>query len=65
MNFKIGDKVRVVRRVEEEEGWNNDWVDSMDGYIGENSIIVQIRSTGIRLASSFYNFPPSSLEKVE
>lgn len=65
MNFQVGDKVRVVKRVEEEEGWENDWVDSMDGYIGESSLIVQISSMGIRLESSFYRFPPSSLEKVD
>lgn len=41
-NFKIGDRVKVVRKVEEEEGWDDVWVDEMDACIGKTGIIGDI-----------------------
>ena len=70
--FKIGDRIKVVKKVEEEEGWDDLWVDYMDGYIGKegeiNNILgkrIYIRVEAHPLYWTDYNFPPSSLELVE
>ena len=61
--LKIGDRVRVVRKVEKEDGWANSWSKYMDNRIGREFIVKEISELGIRL--DIYNFPPSSLEALE
>ena len=76
-NFKVGDKVRVVKRVEWQNGWDNAWVDAMDNTIGHEFEIKEISHTGVyfqRHSGSdpvkndmgyTYGFPSDSLELVE
>lgn len=68
-NFKIGDRVKVVRKVEKEEGWDDVWVDEMDACIGKTGIIEDILGKRILVIFpeifGYYNFPPSSLELVK
>ena len=61
--FKVGDQVRVVKRVTEENGWENCWT-TMDKYIGTVQTIRDINSTGVYFTSNDFGFPPSSLELV-
>jgi hypothetical protein len=70
LNLKVGDKVKVVKRVEELEGWNNDWLDSMDSYIGKVFEVLtksyDPHLCGVPLKNiSIRFFPPTALEKVE
>jgi hypothetical protein len=66
--FKIGDRVKVVRRVESQEGWNNSWNKSMDSYLGKQYVIDNIDSSfGISFeseSSPVYRFPSDSLELI-
>ena len=68
MKFKIGDKVRVIRRIDSENGWNNAWVAKMSESIGRDFYVTQVdSSSGIRLravdgyGNVSYAYPPSSL----
>jgi len=65
IQFKVGDKVKVVKRVEEEKGWKNSWTSGMDDLIGKLFTIKTITRTGIQFNETPYHFPPSSLELVE
>lgn len=60
--FKVGDKVVVVRRVLDEDGWNNVWTGQMNELIGNQTEyeIAEITGQGIR----FYGFgwPAGSLD---
>lgn len=50
--FKVGDKVRVIKKIERwSYGINNSnsWVDRMDLYLGKQFIIGPIGPTGCRL----------------
>lgn len=61
--FKIGDRVRITKRVRKEEGWANDWTCGMDESIGKVFEVEAISSDfGIRIG--VWHFPPSSLELV-
>lgn len=62
--FKIGDKVKVVKRVEKELGWWNHWVSLMDKTIGLEFEITAISTAGVSLAGTCCSYPPSSLELV-
>lgn len=73
MSFKVGDRVRVVKQVNEENGWKNVWINDMSAAIGEIHIIKLIDEHGVYFKSSESNrknsyygfgFPPSSLELV-
>lgn len=66
MEFNIGDKVMVVRKVLSEEGYHNDWFDNgMDPYVN-NGICYTISSLndyGIRFKEDrVYGWPAGSLE---
>ena len=67
--FEVGDVVRVVTCVEEEAGWQNDWVPEMDEFIGGEFVVNNNDVYGIELymyeLDAYYGFPPSSLELVE
>ena len=64
--FKVGDRVKVIRKVHQENGWDNGWVCDMDDLIGTHQTIESINKTGIyfNTRDSYYGFPPSSLELV-
>ena len=64
--FKVGDRVRVVRRPfpHELKRIQNTWLNFMDGFVGEESKIISIDSKGgIRLEGS-YTFPEEVLDLV-
>jgi len=63
--FKVGDKVCVVKRVESEKGWSNVWTEDMDDYIGKTLTISSVYSQGIYFVGCPFDFPASSLEFVE
>lgn len=62
--FKVGDKVRIVRKVEKEDGWENGWTYVMDGRVGDGSdyTISQINEHGVRFEEVPLGWPPGSLE---
>ena len=62
MKFKVGDKVKVVRKYEKYGlGWNSE----MSGCIGKDFTIKKVTGGGnYLLDSSDYIFPPESLELV-
>lgn len=65
-SFKVGDTVRVVRRVTKQKGWENDWASEMDNEIGRTSTINKISTKyGIGLVDSYFSFPSDSLELVQ
>lgn len=75
--FKVGDRVRVVRKVERENGWDNAWIHNMDEAITSQRIftIGEITSQGVyfemdwprieNVASFHLGFPKGSLQLVE
>lgn len=67
--LKVGNKVKIIKRVDKEKGWDNDWVSSMDGAIGKEFVIEEVRPhQGMVLGGDpsaiGYGFPSSSLELV-
>lgn len=74
-NFKVGDKVKVIKVVEDETGWVNGWVSpEMDDLIGIPLTIREILDTGIYFDELSqdghpdtvdFGFPPSSLQLIE
>ena len=76
VEFRPGDKVRVMRQVEESdpngmgEGvpWDNCWVADMDNYLGLEFTIMDIDTFGVMFYSDThvgYAFPLAALDKVE
>lgn len=66
--FKVGDVVRVVKRVDSEPGWINGWTQAMDEFIGTIQTIKSIEDHGVYFNSDeiyHYGFPVTSLELVE
>lgn len=62
--FKVGDTVRVVRKVEQAAGWRDFWVvPEMDSFIGKEFLIEGQSRGGFDLKGS-YNFPAEALELV-
>lgn len=67
--FKVGDRVRVVKQIDRENGWDNFWVSEMSNSIGRIYTISEINGAGVYFSDSNSNlydfgFPPSSLELV-
>lgn len=71
--FKVGDKVRVVRKIEgHTNGWNNTWIAIMDAAIGKTAIVGRhCGSLGLKLQfesvdgfASECSYPPEALELV-
>lgn len=66
--FKVGDEVRVVRKVEQAEGWRDVWAGGMDAWVGREFSIVGESYGGFDLgdaaSTSKYNFPAAALELV-
>lgn len=66
MEFNVGDKVMVVRKVEEEYGWSNTWNNSgMTPYVNNGTVytISKIENFGIRFEEDrMYSWPKGSLQ---
>jgi hypothetical protein len=66
--IKKGDKVRILRKAESYElGWDCNWVEEMDCYIGKSGEVSDTGSYGIGVSfvAANYAFPFFVLEKVE
>jgi hypothetical protein len=71
-NFKVGDKVKLLRKADYFElGWPNIWASSANDYIGQIGEIINISSNGnIKVSFSSestidYHYPFFVLELVE
>ena len=64
ITFNIGDKVKIVQRVEEAPGWLNQWVSPMDEFVndGKEYTIVDISNKGARLLNTSYSWPTTALK---
>lgn len=67
--LKVGDRVRVLRAAEDEEGgWDNVWAPEMDDWVGTVGEISEDKGdAGFRVDAmgDFWDFPYFVLEKVE
>jgi hypothetical protein len=70
VEFKVGDRVRVVKKVQQQNGWRNSWVSIMDDAIGNEYVINRIDEHGVFFTVGYENsihglgFPTNSLELV-
>lgn len=67
--FKVGDVVKIVgavdgkhKKLDNTDGFNNNWVKLMDKFIGEVCTVMGITKNGILTDCSDYQFPPQALE---
>lgn len=60
--FNVGDRVRVVRKVFEEAGWNYPWVGGMDDYVGNGEVYVISASARGGCYFGGFNWPAGALE---
>lgn len=64
--FKVGDRVRVVRKGKTGEGdWLNGWIESMDNLVGKIVTIEASRENYGYIVTPIWNVPEFVLEKVE
>ena len=64
---KVGDKVRIVRKVEKEDGWSNCWADEMDRLVadGVDYAVSEVNWHGVYLVGAGrFGWPAGSLELV-
>lgn len=64
--FHRGEQVRITgtgRNYERTVGFHNNWVDSMDQYVGHVYTVEYQNDTGVALSCG-YNWPPQVLERV-
>ena len=68
-NIKINDKIKIIMKsFKNDNGWNNNWIDEMDSYIGKIGIINEINDNNIFIIfddNRGFSFPYHVLEKVE
>lgn len=71
LDLKVGDTIRIVRKVPDREfGWNNSWAPDMDSYIGKEYVVSGtpdnkgIPVTGPSMAYTF-RFPAQGVELVK
>lgn len=62
--FKVGDRVRVVRKVESAKGWKNIWAWDMDDLVGREGTVSAIAPTGIYFKEFDFGFPKEALALV-
>jgi len=68
--FEIGDRVKLIRRVESyTEGWNNTWISpDMDKKIGQEGNIYEVGDNGLKInwgeAIICFYYPYFALEKI-
>lgn len=68
--FKIGDKVKVLRAFTTEESTDSVWMEDMEstvGKVGEIDVVFEDGECGVLFTDEdcSWAFPPSVLEKVE
>jgi len=64
--FKVGDTVKVVRRVADHSGgWEDDWTFSMDKCVGNVFVVDGTGNSGYEFETCDYSFPSQSLELVK
>ncbi len=63
--FKVGDVVRVVRKVEEAEGWFNSWIEEMDERINACATVSSVRLSGVYFKEFAFGYPSCALELVQ
>ena len=68
--FPIGSKVRIVRRVDKQEGWNNSWgadKDGMDLMVGDGKTytVTETDASGYWFKDTRYWWPSGALELAE
>lgn len=70
--FKIGDKVKIARRVDKENGWYDSWVKDMDSFIGSTGVISNCdEKYGYEIVSDTwlgpvaFRFPAGAFELIE
>lgn len=70
VEFKVGDKVKIVRKVEGKYGgmghgkdWHNSWVSTMTRSIGKTDEITDITDNGVSLKGEGFGWPLAALEK--
>lgn len=69
--IKIGDKVKVVRKVKKENGWDNSWVQDMDKFVGKSGVVESIEDWGVNINFTHnahvvdFSFPVGSLELIK
>lgn len=64
--FKVGDRVRIARKVTEQPRWKNSWVSpEMDRAIGASGVIERISDYGVEVLGVQYKWPSSSLEHAD
>lgn len=63
---KVGDKVRIVRKVTEQEGWDNSWIQDMDWFVGHDVAykVYAVSPNGYRLDGIRYSWPSDALEVI-
>lgn len=73
VEFKVGDKVKIVRQVEslaiggmgDGKAWKNSWASSMSDSIGNVAEITSISILGAKLSTACFGWPLAALEKQE
>lgn len=63
-DIKVGDRLRIVRRIEEIKGWHNSWTDGMDEYVGREFTVTAFDSGGVRFLEVGYGWPAEALERA-
>lgn len=64
--FKVGDKVKVVKIVTSESGWNNSWTGCMGESVNNGKIytVKRVNDQGVYFYERNMGFPPGSLSHV-
>lgn len=67
MTFRVGDKVRIYRKVELASGWYDTWTDEMDRCVGREFVIrkVDLSVGKYWMEGERWNFPKEALELIE
>jgi hypothetical protein len=64
-NFKVGDKVKILRKADDSElGWGNGWSSEMDRFVGKVIEIERVYPSG-SVGAEGWAFPWFVLELVE
>lgn len=63
MNYKVGDEIIIIKPSKEElYKWDDNWVKSMDNYIGNKYKIEKIDKYYFQIIGTYYSFPLCMLE---
>jgi len=65
LNFRVGERVRLITNVGEQRGWMGFWFSHLDSFVGNICVVEKdLLDFGIRLKGIPYLFPATSLELV-